>query len=164
MPHQGPKEHQNQGFGSNFWHLEVTRNAWYVARKIDFFSFFLIFSIQCTHKPLEAILPIKIPHWEHKEYHFRLMGSGFRSEIGHIQPWKLTEKWIFWLFSQFFLIFSIQWPQKPVETNLPIKIPHWGHKEYHSWPMGSGFRSGNGHIQTWNSLATFMVGYGRFQT
>ena len=86
-PHQGPKEHQNRAFRSNFTNLEVTMNAWNKVRKI-----------------------------------------------------------IFWLFSQFLPIFCIQWTQKPVETNLPIKIPHWGHKDYHFWPMGTGLRSGKVHI------------------
>ena len=98
MHHQGPREHQNPAFRSNFLHLEVTMNAW----KIMFLGFFFqFFPIPCTkwpQKPVEMNLPIKIPHWGHKEYLFGPIGSGFRSGNGHIQPWnplKLTGNWFF---------------------------------------------------------------------
>ena len=39
MPHQGPKEHQNWAFRSNFSQVEMTMNAW----KANFLAFFLSF-------------------------------------------------------------------------------------------------------------------------
>ena len=101
--------------------------------------------LETPNKHSETFLHIPMPHQRPKEHQnwafisiFRILKWPWKPEMRH-------EKWIFWLFSQFFPIFSIQWTQKPVPTNLPIKIPHWGHKGHHIWPMGTGFRSGNGH-------------------
>ena len=44
MHHQRPKEHQNWAFRSIFSHLEVTMKAWNAAWKMDFLTFFSIFS------------------------------------------------------------------------------------------------------------------------
>ena len=164
MPHQGPREHQNRAFRSNFSHLEVTMIAWNEVWKINFwlfFNFFQIFCIQWTQKPVERNLAVKIPHRGPKGHQIWPMGTGLRSWNGQMQPWKLTEIWIFWLFSQFFSIFSILCSQNPVETNLPIKIPHYGYKWHHIWASGRGSRFGNGHIQPilsqfwWLDMAIF---------
>ena len=56
---------------------------------------------------------------------------------GWNEAWKIT----FWLYSHFFSILLVRWTQQPVKTYLPIKIPLWGHRECHFWPMGTGFRS-----------------------
>ena len=61
--------------------------------------------------------------------------------------WNCLKNGFFLLFSQFFSIFSILCSQNLVETNLPIKIPHYGYKWHHIWASGRGSRFGNGHIQ-----------------
>ena len=138
MHYQGPKEYQNRAHGSNFSTLKWPWRHEILPEKSLFwlFSQFLpICFIQRTHKPVKTNLPIKLPPWGYQEYHIWPCGTIFRYENAHILPWKLPEKWIFRLFSQFLITFCIQLTQKPVETNLAIKIPHWKHKGHNIWPV-----------------------------
>ena len=98
----------------------------------DFFlNFFHFYLSRRTQELLKTNFPIKLHHWGYKKYHIRPKGTFLGSENAHIQPLKLSDKWIFLLFSQFVQTFSIQWTQKPVEANLSNIKYHWEHRECH---------------------------------
>ena len=102
--------------------------------------------LENMNKHWETTWHIPKPHQGPKEHQNWALRSNFTNLEVTTNAWNWVWKIIFWLFSQFLPIFCIQWTQKPVETNLPIKIPHWEHKDYHFWPMGTGLRSGKVHI------------------
>ena len=95
--------------------------------------------LENTNKHLETFLHIPMPHQRLEEQQNRAFISFFapRSDHEYLKNLSLT-------FSYYFSNSLYPMPQKPVQTNLPTKIFNWCHKKYHFWPLGSGFRFGNG--------------------